>query len=442
MDILQSVWDGAVSWLSNGLIEASGWQVLAFTLVATHITIAAVTIFLHRSQAHRALDLGPIPSHFFRFWLWLTTGMVTKEWVAIHRKHHAKCETVDDPHSPVTKGIETVLLRGSELYRAEAKNQETLAKYGHGTPDDWLERNLYSRFSWQGVGLMLIIDLLLFGAIGATVWAVQMLWIPITAAGIINGIGHYWGYRNFEATDASTNVSPWGIVIGGEELHNNHHTYPTSAKLSVKPYEFDIGWGYIRAMEMLGWAKVRKTPPMLKLGEVKPVADDKTLDAIIANRYEVMAKYATEHAYHCAKPNTYGDVRGEPHTDSDGNADPDSHANIHLDPCSIVHADGLGHSHLYRDAHANAYGNSNHYSDCCADQYSDEDCDSAGNTHRDGHPNRGCWCRTHDDLAAGAGWLLRGLRQLRPSVLSHPELFDRRHAFGGLQPAVRVSVAL
>ena len=294
MDILQSVWDGAVSWLSNGLIEASGWQVLVFTLVATHITIAAVTIFLHRSQAHRALDLGPIPSHFFRFWLWLTTGMVTKEWVAIHRKHHAKCETVDDPHSPVTKGIETVLLRGSELYRAEAKNQETLAKYGHGTPDDWLERNLYSRFSWQGVGLMLIIDLLLFGAIGATVWAVQMLWIPITAAGIINGIGHYWGYRNFEATDASTNVSPWGIVIGGEELHNNHHTYPTSAKLSVKPYEFDIGWGYIRAMEMLGWAKVRKTPPMLKLGEVKPVADGKTLEAIIANRYEVMAKYATE----------------------------------------------------------------------------------------------------------------------------------------------------
>ena len=294
MTILLSVWDTLVDWLANGLVETSWWQVLVFTLVATHITIAAVTIFLHRAQAHRALDLGPIPSHFFRFWLWLTTGMVTKEWVAIHRKHHAKCETVDDPHSPQVRGIQTVLLRGSELYRAEAKVTETLDKYGHGAPDDWIERNLYTRFSWQGVGLMLIINLALFGAIGATVWAVQMLWIPITAAGIINGIGHYWGYRNFEAVDASTNVSPWGIVIGGEELHNNHHTYPTSAKLSVKPYEFDIGWAYIRAMEMIGWAKVRKTPPLMKLGDVKPVADDKTLEAIIANRYEVMAKYAKD----------------------------------------------------------------------------------------------------------------------------------------------------
>jgi stearoyl-CoA desaturase (delta-9 desaturase) len=294
MDILSSVSDSLVSWLAHGLIETTWWQVLAFTLVATHITIAAVTIFLHRSQAHRALDLHAIPSHFFRFWLWLTTGMVTKEWVAIHRKHHAKCETVDDPHSPQTRGIKKVLLEGSELYRAEAKVQETLDKYGHGTPDDWIEHNLYTRYSWQGVGVMLIVDLMLFGAIGAAVWAVQMLWIPITAAGIINGIGHWWGYRNFEAQDASTNVSPWGIVIGGEELHNNHHTYPTSAKLSVKPYEFDIGWAYIRAMEMVGLAKVRKTPPMLKLGDVKPVADDKTLEAIIANRYEVMAKYAKE----------------------------------------------------------------------------------------------------------------------------------------------------
>jgi stearoyl-CoA desaturase (delta-9 desaturase) len=192
----------------------------------------------------------------------------------------------------VAHGIKTVLLTGSELYRNEAKNQETLAKFGHGTPDDWIERNLYTRFSWQGVGLLLIIDMMLFGAIGATVWAIQMLWIPITAAGIINGLGHWWGYRNFEAPDASTNVSPWGIIIGGEELHNNHHTYPTSAKLSVKKYEFDIGWGYIRALEMLGLAKVRKTAPMLKLGSIKPVADSKTLEALIANRYEVMAKYA------------------------------------------------------------------------------------------------------------------------------------------------------
>lgn len=286
--------DALVAWLSHGVLAASWWQILTFALVATHITIAAVTIYLHRSQAHRALELHPVVSHFFRFWLWLTTGMVTKEWVAIHRKHHAKCETVDDPHSPVTRGIKTVLLTGSELYRTEAKVQETLDKYGHHTPDDWIERNLYTRYSWQGVGLMLVIDLFLFGAIGAAVWALQMAWIPITAAGIINGLGHWWGYRNFEAADASTNISPWGIIIGGEELHNNHHTYPTSAKLSVKPHEFDIGWLYIRLMEMAGLATVRKTPPKLALGAVKPVADGKTLEAIIANRYEVMAGYAAE----------------------------------------------------------------------------------------------------------------------------------------------------
>ena len=292
MDLLMSVWSGLVEWLTDGLIATRWWQVVLIALVLTHVTIASVTIFLHRAQAHRALDLHAIPSHFFRFWLWLTTGMVTKEWVAIHRKHHAKCETEEDPHSPVAKGIKTVLLTGSELYRAEAKNPETLSKYGHNTPDDWIERNLYTRYSWQGVGVMLVVDLMLFGAIGATIWAVQMLWIPITAAGIINGLGHWWGYRNFEAPDASTNVSPWGILIGGEELHNNHHTYPTSAKMSVKRYEFDIGWVYIRALEQLGLAKVRKTAPLLKLGEIRPVADDKTLEAIIANRYEVMAKYA------------------------------------------------------------------------------------------------------------------------------------------------------
>jgi stearoyl-CoA desaturase (delta-9 desaturase) len=294
MDSLWMVHDALVNWLAHGWLQAAGWQVLVFALVATHITIACVTIYLHRSQAHRALDLHPVVSHFFRLWLWLTTGMVTKEWVAIHRKHHAKCETVDDPHSPVTRGIKTVLYTGSELYRAEAKVQETLDKYGHNTPDDWIERNLYTRFSWQGVGLMLIINLFLFGAIGAAVWALQMAWIPITAAGIINGIGHYWGYRNFEAVDASTNISPWGIIIGGEELHNNHHTYPTSAKLSVKPYEFDIGWLYIRTLETLGLATVKKTPPRLALGQVKTVADGQTLQAIITNRYEVMARYAAE----------------------------------------------------------------------------------------------------------------------------------------------------
>ena len=287
-----AVLNAAIDWLGHGLWDLTWWQVVLYTLVTTHLTICGVTIFLHRSQAHRALDLHPIPQHFFRFWLWIGTGMVTKQWVAIHRKHHAKCETPEDPHSPQTRGIETVFWQGAELYRAEAKNTETIARFGHGTPDDWIERNLYSRFSWQGVGLMLILDLALFGGLGATVWAVQMLWIPITAAGIINGIGHYWGYRNFEAPDASTNISPIGIIIGGEELHNNHHTYPTSAKFAVKPYEFDIGWVYISLMSKIGWAKVKKTPPKLQLGDVKPVADEKTLEALIANRYEVMAGYA------------------------------------------------------------------------------------------------------------------------------------------------------
>lgn len=286
--------DAALDWLAHGLVNASWWQIVLYTLVTTHITIASVTIYLHRHQAHRAMDLHAIPSHFFRFWLWLGTGQVTKEWVSVHRKHHAKCETAEDPHSPQTRGIKTVFWTGAELYRAETRNMETMKKFGHGTPNDWVERNVYTRFSWQGVGLMMIINLALFGAAGLTVWAVQMAWIPLTAAGIINGIAHYWGYRNFEAPDASTNISPWGIMIGGEELHNNHHTYPTSAKFSVKPYEFDIGWVYIRAMEMVGLASVKKVPPRLRLGAIQPVADEKTLEALIAHRYEVMAGFARE----------------------------------------------------------------------------------------------------------------------------------------------------
>ena len=283
--------DAFLSWLSNGYLDWAWWKILVFTLVATHITIASVTIFLHRCQAHRALELHPIMSHFFRFWLWLTTGMVTKEWAAIHRKHHAKCETVDDPHSPQVLGIKTVLSRGAELYKKESRNQETLDKFGHGTPDDWLEHNIYSKFSWQGVALMLIIDVALFGAIGLTVWAVQMLWIPITAAGVINGIGHFWGYRNFDCEDASRNIVPWGILIGGEELHNNHHTFATSAKLSNKWYEFDIGWMYIQIMSAVGLATVKKTPPKPVLSDLRP-ADQNTLEAIIANRYEIMARYS------------------------------------------------------------------------------------------------------------------------------------------------------
>lgn len=285
------IWNAVLNWMANGLWDLSWWQLLLYALFTTHITIAAVTIFLHRSQAHRSLDLGPIPSHFFRFWLWLGTGMVTKEWVAIHRKHHAKCETEDDPHSPQTRGLAKVMREGAELYRAEAKNAETLKKYGHGTPDDWMERNVY-RHSVMGPSLMLVVNVALFGAIGLTIWAVQMVWIPFWAAGVVNGVGHFWGYRNYEAPDASTNLVPWGVIIGGEELHNNHHTYPTSAKFSVKPYEFDIGWVYISVMQKLGWAKVKKTPPRLRSGVVKPVADELTLEVIIANRYEVMARYA------------------------------------------------------------------------------------------------------------------------------------------------------
>lgn len=287
-----NVLNAAIEWLSHGLWDLAWWQMVLFTLAMTHVTMISVTVFLHRHQAHRALDLHPIASHFFRLWLWLTTGQVTKEWAAIHRKHHAKCEQADDPHSPHVYGIKTVLLQGAELYRAESKNKETMARYGHGTPDDWLERNLYTRFSWQGVGLMMILDLALFGIAGLAVWAVQMAWTPVMAAGIVNGAAHFWGYRNFEAPDASTNISPWGIIIAGEELHNNHHTYPTSAKLSVKPYEFDIGWMYISLMQMVGLAKVKKTPPKLAYGDIKPVADEKTLEALIANRYEIMAGYA------------------------------------------------------------------------------------------------------------------------------------------------------
>ena len=288
------VLNAALDWLGHGLLSLAWWQIVLFTLAMTHVTMVSVTIFLHRHQAHRALDLHPIASHFFRFWLWLTTGQVTKEWASIHRKHHAKCEQSDDPHSPHVYGIKTVLLQGYELYRAEAVKPETLARYGHGTPSDWLERNLYSRLSWWGVLAMLIIDVALFGAAGMTVWAVQMAWTPVMAAGIINGAAHYWGYRNFEAPDASTNISPWGILIAGEELHNNHHTYPTSAKLSVKPYEFDIGWVYIRLLQKLRLATVKKTPPKLAFGEVRAVADEKTLEALISNRYEIMAAYAKD----------------------------------------------------------------------------------------------------------------------------------------------------
>lgn len=275
----------------EGLLGGSLWLVVGYTLVVTHITIAAVTIYLHRHQAHRALDLHPWVSHFFRFWLWMTTGMRTIDWVAVHRKHHAACETVNDPHSPQVLGINKVLAQGAELYQNEAANPETLEQFGKGTPDDWIERNVYSRFSYAGIGLMLAINVVLFGALGLTVWAVQMMWIPVWAAGVINGIGHWRGYRNYECADASRNISPFGILIGGEELHNNHHTYPNSAKLSSKWWEFDIGWMYIRILDLLHLAQVRKVPPTPFIVRSKRRIDADTLAAVVINRFQVMSRY-------------------------------------------------------------------------------------------------------------------------------------------------------
>jgi stearoyl-CoA desaturase (delta-9 desaturase) len=278
----------------HGILDVSLWQAAVITLALTHITIAAVTIFLHRAQAHRALDLHPAVAHFFRFWLWLTTGMVTKEWVSVHRRHHAKCETPDDPHSPQVLGLRKVVTEGAELYSQAANDKETVSRYGHGTPDDWLERNLYTPYHWQGLGLMLVLDVLLFGVYGPVMWAVQMLWIPFWAAGIVNGVGHFWGYRNFESPDASTNIVPWGLVIGGEELHNNHHAFPSSAKLSSKPWELDIGWVYIRALAALGLATIKKVAPELQMVEGKRLVDLDTLRAVVISRMHVFARYTQE----------------------------------------------------------------------------------------------------------------------------------------------------
>lgn len=277
----------------DGLLDLSAWGYLWATLLLTHVTIASVTIFLHRHQAHRALTLHSSVSHFFRFWLWLTTGMVTREWAAIHRKHHAKCETEADPHSPQQEGIAKVLFAGAWLYRNEAMNAETIENYGHGTPDDWLERNLYSRYRFTGIGIMLVTDLLLFGAVGALMWLVQMLWIPFWAAGVINGVGHYLGYRNFETQDASRNIVPWGILIGGEELHNNHHAYGVSARLSNKWWEFDIGWLYIRVLELLGLAKVKRVAPKTSFAADGRPVDMEMLRTVIANRFHVLKLYGS-----------------------------------------------------------------------------------------------------------------------------------------------------
>ena len=282
--------------LTSGWLDLPWWGYVVVALVLTQITIASVTIYLHRCQAHRALDLHPVVAHFFRFWLWLTTGMVTKEWAAIHRKHHAKCETEEDPHSPQTRGINRVLWLGVFLYVKEAHNKETIERYGHGTPDDWIERKLYTPHSVAGVMLLLIFDLLAFGLVpGALIWLTQVAWIPFWAAGVINGVGHFLGYRSWDvpAPDASRNIWPFAFWIGGEELHNNHHAFPASARFSVKWYEFDIGWLYIRILESLGLVTVKKVAPKPRFAEAKATADLETLHAVIANRYEVLSRYAT-----------------------------------------------------------------------------------------------------------------------------------------------------
>lgn len=274
-----------------GALHLSFWGYICATLILTQLTIASVTIYLHRHQTHRALTLHPLISHIFRFWLWLTTGMVTAQWVAIHRKHHALADVKGDPHSPVVYGLKEVFWRGAELYRKASQDTDMVKKYGHGTPHDWIERHLYTRHSSKGVILMLLADLLLFGIPGLSIWAVQMLWIPVWAAGVVNGVGHFWGYRNFECADAATNIVPWGFWIGGEELHNNHHTFASSAKFSVKWWEFDIGWLYIRCLTFLGLARVKKLPPKLARTEGKLQVDLDTVKAVISNRFQVMAYY-------------------------------------------------------------------------------------------------------------------------------------------------------
>ena len=283
-----------LDWLSNGLLDLSVVGVVVFTLIVTHITIVSVTVYLHRHAAHRAVELNPVLQHFFRCWLWLTTGMITKEWAAIHRKHHAKCETEEDPHSPRIMGLKKILLEGADVYREATRQTEIMERYGAGCPDDWVERNVYQRFGILGISLMLIVDVALLGVLGITVWAVQMMWIPVFAAGVINGIGHYYGYRNFECPDAATNIVPWGILIGGEELHNNHHTYPNSAKLSQKPWEFDLGWFWIRCFEVLGLAKARSTGPVVEKIEGKTTLDIDTAWAVLNDRFRVMSKYAED----------------------------------------------------------------------------------------------------------------------------------------------------
>ncbi len=275
-----------------GFWDVSVWTLVFWTAVSCHITLLSVTIFLHRSQAHRSVDLHPILQHFFRFWLWLTTGMITKEWVSVHRKHHARCEGPEDPHSPQVYGIRKVLLEGAELYREAAADKDILEQFGRGTPDDWIERNLYSRYNTLGVAILAVVEFLLFGLAGIAVFAIQMLCIPVLAAGVINGLAHFWGYRNFETDDAATNITPIAAIICGEELHNNHHAYPSSARFSLRRWELDLGWVYLRLFSALKLARIRRVAPRPQFDANKTVMDIDTVKAIISSRLHVMESYA------------------------------------------------------------------------------------------------------------------------------------------------------
>ena len=280
-----------LDFLAGGLLQFGWWQMLLYLLVVTQITIFTVTLYLHRSQAHRGVDFHPLIAHFFRFWSWLTTSMITREWAAIHRKHHAKCETAEDPHSPMHKGIGNVLWKGADMYREARLARADIEQYGKGCPDDWIERNLYTRFSNAGVVLLLAVSFVLFGAKGVAVWAIQMAWIPFWAAGVINGLGHWWGYRNFETTDTATNLTPWAVWIGGEELHNNHHAFPSSAKFALRRFEFDIGWAAIKLLEKLRLAKVLRVAPSLNVRPNIAMPDAETLKALLALRFQAMTDY-------------------------------------------------------------------------------------------------------------------------------------------------------
>ena len=277
-------------WLTHGLTLASYGEVAVVLLVLCQLTMMSSTLYLHRSATHRGVDFHPAITHWFRFWSWLSTGMVTKEWVAIHRKHHAKCETEEDPHSPRVKGLSNVLWRGVDMYRESALDKNMLDQYGKGTPDDWIERNLYSKYPILGVSILLILDVLLFGAPGLTIWALHMCWMPFHGAGIINGIGHWWGYRNFDTSDAATNITPWGFWIGGEELHNNHHAFPSSAKFALRKYEFDIGWFVISVLRKFRLANVLRVAPELDVRPNIYVPDSETLRAIMTHRWQVARK--------------------------------------------------------------------------------------------------------------------------------------------------------